>query len=150
MNPPLQPGTPQSCWHSLIAVCDDLAYSLHLASQNVKEPGLARVLREIATQHRQFLDELRRCFAQSGDAVSAPMLDVTGQGWGAFRSALAARDTNRILAECERRENAAVQAYRVAGQMIDDPASRAVVCQQLRHVEEAHEIVHELHDARAA
>jgi uncharacterized protein (TIGR02284 family) len=97
----------------LIDVCHDGERLYDLASKGVSEPMLRAELAQYSAQRREFIEELHEAVQQVGEDLVEVPLPVPPES-DALRRAMVDHDRSVLLAECERGEAAAVEAYRLA------------------------------------
>lgn len=98
----------------LIDVCRDTERLYALASSGVSEPILRAELTQYSSQRREFIDELHEAMHQFGDDLAEPVATNAPMESVELRQAIADHDRSVLLAECERGELSAVEAYRQA------------------------------------
>lgn len=139
-----------SVLNNLIETCKDGAQGYARAAKEAKDPELARVFSDYATQRNQFIVELQQSVrALGGDPEGHS--SITGslhRGWINLKSALSSNEPRAVLAECERGEDAAVQNYRIALTEAElDLTTRALIQRQAAGVKEAHDRIKQLRDS---
>jgi uncharacterized protein (TIGR02284 family) len=133
----------------LIEICADGVRGYEAASREVDDAELRQLFDEYARQRSSMRHELELCVSTLGGEPDAAD-SVAGRvhrGWMKVRGAVANRESHAILAECERGEDAAVQAYREAMDQLVTPDVREIVARQYVRVKSAHDRVRELRDS---
>lgn len=134
----------------LIETCRDGEHGYAHAAKEAKDPELARVFSQYATQRTQYIAELQQLLRSYG---SEPVKhgSIGGslhRGWIDLKAALSRNEPHAVLAECERGEDAAVANYRTALTEAElDMETRAVVQRQAAGVKEAHDRIKQLRDS---
>lgn len=96
----------------LIQVCRDSGLAYELASKSVAEPMLRAELIQYRVQRTEFIAELHEALRHLGEDFAD---DATStEGTDELRRAIATHDRYALLAECEREEAIALDAYREA------------------------------------
>jgi uncharacterized protein (TIGR02284 family) len=138
--------------HGLIGVCRDGEQGFRTAATGVDDPTLRRLFESYAEQRGSFARELQAEVARR-DGEPARSGDVAGaalhRGWMKIHEAVSGNDEAAILTECERREDAAVRAYRDA---VDQtiPGDTADLVERLYvQVKDAHDHVRMLERSHA-
>jgi len=138
-----------STLNELIETCIDGQKGFEAAAAAVEDPTLKQELKRYSEQRGDFAHELQRLIASGGEqakdhgSVSAAM----HRGWMNLRQALTSNDTHAILAECERGEDSALEAYREA---LDEPLPPQLalpVASQYQAIQTAHDHVRDLRDS---
>lgn len=139
-----------SVLNDLIETCKDGEQGYSRAAKEAKDPELARVFTQYASQRSHYVGELRQqVLTLGGDPDKHG--SVSGslhRGWINLKSALSSNEAHAVLAECERGEDAAVAAYRNA--LAEAELSmeiRAVLQRQAAGVKEAHDRIKQLRDS---
>lgn len=133
----------------LIETCRDGEHGFKTAAEDAKAPELGRLFRELAGQRGQFVRELQNHVASLGGDVEkrGSVGGSLHRGWIDLKAAIASNEPHAVLAECERGEDAAVEAYRDALDKDLDTQSRAVVMRQFTAIQAAHDRVRQLRDS---
>lgn len=141
-----------SCLNDLIETCKDGQQGYSTAAKDAKDPELARVFSQYASQRQTYLRELQeriRSFGGDPDKHGS----VSGslhRGWINLKAAVSSNEPHSVLEECERGEDAAVKNYREALTSADlDLETRAIVQRQAAGVQEAHDRIKQLRDSVA-
>lgn len=138
-----------SLLNHLIETCKDGQDGFRTAAEDVQDVDFKSLFNELSIQRQEFVTELQNLVSGLGaepeESGSVPA--ALHRGWINLRAALTSRDTHAILAECERGEDSAVQAYREALDHDDLPSPvRGVLRQQYMAVQAAHDRVRDLRD----
>lgn len=140
-----------SILNHLVETCRDGQNGFLEAAENVQSPELKEYFNKVSLERSQLVGELQQqVHALGGDpentGSTAAALHRT---WMDIKGTLTGRDDQTILDECERGEDSAVEAYRDALNE-DLPANiRSVVETQLREVQQVHDRVKQMRDARS-
>ncbi len=134
----------------LISINIDSVKGFRTSAQELDNPTVASLFRELADQRQGFADELKRHVSYE-DAHAAEGGSWTGKAhrwWIDIKSKLGG-GTHAILAEAERGEDSIKAEYekvikRTTGSPIND-----VLHEQLRHVKAGHDRVRDLRDSTA-
>jgi len=139
--------------NKLIEICRDGQYGFELASKGIDDALLRSELMQYSQQRHEFADDLREALADvTGESSTdhGSMAGALHRGWINIKQALTSRDRLAILSECERGEDAAVEAYRDAiGTALPDQLA-GLVQTQMRAVQRVHDRVRALRDADKA
>ena len=132
-----------STLNGLIETCRDGQGGFRTAAEGVRSAELRELFHGYAGQRAGFAgelqDEVRRL---GGDPErEGSIVGSLHRGWMGLRAALEGGDERAILSECERGEDAALEAYRAALDR-DMPAGvRSMVERQFAEVKEAHHLI---------
>ena len=134
MNPKEMLSTQKiiSRMNELIAICHDGALGYEAAARLIDEARYKELFLQYARQRRQFAAELFGRLDQSG-AVAETEGDIAGtvhRAWLRLRARFSGGNARVVLEECERGEQAAVEAYEEALQL---PLSRELQILVNRH-----------------
>jgi uncharacterized protein (TIGR02284 family) len=145
-------STTTSILNDLIETLKDGEQGFRAAAQDVSSPELRALFEEFAQQRAQFATELHVLAHDKGERNPEEHGSVAGaihRGWIDLKAALESGDEHAVLAECERGEDAAVNAFREAideGELSVD--ALAVVRRQSGVIKATHDRVRNLRDAR--
>lgn len=135
--------------NSLIETLRDGQHGFKTAADDVKNPELAQLFNRYSTQRAEFVAELQARVLALGANVekSGSATGAMHRGWINLKSALSSNEPHAVLAEAERGEDAAVEAYQKAldTKHLDLP-TREVISRQYREVKSAHDNVRQLRD----
>jgi uncharacterized protein (TIGR02284 family) len=141
-----------STLNSLIETLKDGQEGFKQSASGVDDPQLKTIFDTLALQRSKFAGELQNEVVRLGDSEPETSSSATGaihRTWINIKSAVTNRDRHAILAEAERGEDAAVDAYEDAMQE-DLPAPiREIVTRQQTEVKAAHDKIRNLRDAAA-
>jgi uncharacterized protein (TIGR02284 family) len=141
-----------STLNSLIETLKDGQEGFKQSASGVDDPQLKTIFDTLALQRSKFAGELQNEVVRLGHSEPETSSSATGaihRTWINIKSAVTNRDRHAILAEAERGEDAAVDAYEDAMQE-DLPAPiREIVTRQQTEVKAAHDKIRNLRDAAA-
>jgi uncharacterized protein (TIGR02284 family) len=141
----------------IISTINDLIETLKDGQKGFKEaadavgnPQLKSLFDEYSQQRSRFASELQmqaKSFGESEPETHGSTAGAMHRGWINFKSAIASKEESAILAECERGEDAAVQAFEKA-MRADLPLSvRDVISRQSSQIKTAHDQIKTLRDS---
>lgn len=141
-----------STLNELIETCIDGKLGFRAAAESVDDPHLKNELLRYSEQRAAFAQELQEMVASSGESPrdSGSVSGAMHRGWINLKGAIASSDRHAILAECERGEDSAVEAYRHALDEPLPPAMAIEVATQYEAIQSAHDRVRDLRDASTA
>jgi uncharacterized protein (TIGR02284 family) len=135
---------------NLIETLKDGQEGFREASENAPSSELKTVFSEYSLQRSKFAGELQ-ALARSVDgeepAKTGSLAGALHRGWIDLKAALVKQDAHAILAECERGEDLAVEAYRKA--VLDSALPSNVIDTleaQFAEVQAAHDRIRALRD----
>ena len=136
----------------LIETCRDGQNGFKEAAENVKSPELKTFFKEVAAERAQFVNELQLEIRRLGGepAKSGSAAGALHRAWMEIKGTLTGKDDHAILAECERGEDSAVEAYRDAFKLGLPTAINQTVERQFQSVKQVHDRVKKMRDAKAA
>lgn len=150
MNVAIDSSEVVSTLNNLIQVCRDGEVGYRDAAKDIQNSGLKVLFEQFEMQRTRFIAELQTHVEQMSSKEAQDGGSLVGalhRGWINLRAALTAGDEPAILAECERGEDVAVEAYE-KGLQKSLPASVAtLVGNQYREVKAAHDKIKSLCDA---
>ncbi len=141
----------------IVSVLDELIETLKdghegfsQAAEKVTDPKLQSLFREYSDERSRFATALQAEARKLGEKEPEPSSSAAGalhRGWINLKSALTGGDEHAILAECERGEDSAVEAFQKA--LNDDlpPAVQELVSRQYAEIKAAHDRIRDLRDA---
>ncbi len=137
---------------NLIQILHDGRDGYRQAAEQTENVQLKDLFEMLAVQRAQFAEELEPHLVRAGEddpyEQGGTVAGAVHRGWIDLKAALTKQDEHAILAEVERGEDAAKEAYTNALQEQDLAADvRAVVVQQSGDVLQAHNKVRALRDA---
>jgi uncharacterized protein (TIGR02284 family) len=101
--------------NKLVETCLDTKRGFELASQHVNDKRLKVELREYGRQRQEFADELRAALAQFESDDNSVMTQlfsgVMHSGWNDLKRVIAGDDRHRLLDNCVRADQAAIETY---------------------------------------
>ena len=142
-----------SALNNLIETSRDGQNGFKEAAENVQSPELKTFFNQVVLERAQFVGELQQEVQRlGGDPEKAGSTAAAiHRVWMDIKGSLTGRDDQSILNECERGEDSAVDAYKDALKDENLPSNlRSVVERQFRSVQEVHDRVKQLRDARSA
>ena len=134
---------------SLLRICRDSAEGYATAMHEVVEPELNRVFHEYHQQRQKLCTELtQRIRDLRGTPDETPTATGTlHRAWMNLRAGTARAPSEAVLAEIERAEDLAVEAYREAEKLRDiDAITRRLVERHYEVVQTAHDRIRQLRD----
>lgn len=117
------------------------------AAKDVESDDLRSLFTELSTQRAQFAGELQlfaRSLGEREPETEGSALGVVHRDWIDLKSALASKNGNAILVECERGENSAVRDFTRALDGSLPIQLRLVLSSQLEKIRNACEKIHHL------
>jgi uncharacterized protein (TIGR02284 family) len=135
--------------NELIEFCKDGQNGFATAAEGVKADALKSELKQYSEQRAQFAEDLRRQVQALGGKPEAhgSTVGAMHRGWIDLKTALTQDDDHAVLAECERGEDAAKEAYEKAVNGTDIPGTILPIIQkQYEQVKETHDRIRELRD----
>ena len=136
----------------LIQTLKDGQKGFNEAAQSVKDSQLKSLFNEYSQQRSRFAAALQnqvRNLGKSEPESESSAIGALHRGWINLKSTLSGGDDHAILAECERGEDSAVEAYQKA---LDDdlaPDVYELVARQFTDVKAAHDRIRNLRDTRS-
>src|SRR5262245_13417243 len=105
-----------STLNGLIETCKDGQEGFKTAAEGVGDTSLKKLFYEYSQQRAQFVGELQSEVRNLGGdpEKSGSMAAALHRGWIDIKAAVTGKDDHAILAECERGEDSAVNAYQEA------------------------------------
>lgn len=139
--------------NNLIETLKDGEKGFKEAADAVTAPQLKSLFTEYSQQRSRFASELQTEARSLGEAEPETGGSAAGamhRGWINLKSAITSKEESAILAECERGEDSAVEAFE-KGMRDDLPSSlRDTVSRQYSAIKSAHDRVRNLRDATKA
>lgn len=135
-----------STLNSLIETCKDGAEGFRTAADGLKDPQVKSQFLEYSRQREQMVRELQQEVSRLGGTPeqSGSMSGTMHRGWINIKSAVTGRDDSAIIAEAERGEDVAKEAYEKALKEQLPDMTRALLQRQSVLVHEAHDRVRAL------
>jgi uncharacterized protein (TIGR02284 family) len=138
---------PEAIIDNLIETLKDGEEGFRQAAEAVKDGQLRTLFTGYSQQRARFAGELRNASATKSDESSS-VAGALHRTWIGLKSAITRGEEHGILAECERGEDSAVNAYKEA--LKSDgvtPALRDIISRQYRDIQAAHDEVKACRDA---
>jgi uncharacterized protein (TIGR02284 family) len=138
-----------ACLNGLIETCRDAENGFQTAADHVSDPDLKKFLTQCSEQRAQFASELQSEVRQLGamPAQSGSVSTAFDGGWISIESTVRGGSDELIVAECGRREDAAIENYlRVLEQSLP-PNVLPVVKHQLTEIKRSHDSLKGLEEA---
>jgi uncharacterized protein (TIGR02284 family) len=136
--------------NDLIETLKDGEKGFKEAADAVNDPQLKSLFTEYSQQRSRFATELQTQTRSVGEAEPETGGSVAGamhRGWINLKSAITSKEESAILAECERGEDSAVQAFEKAMRSDLPSAVREIVLRQYSGIKSAHDRTKNLRDA---
>jgi len=135
--------------NDLIEVLLDGQHGYHTAAEDVKAPELAQLFNRYHNQRSDFVVELQTHVRSLGGDIenTGSVAGSMHRGWINLKSALSTNEPHAVLAEAERGEDAAVDAFQKAleNEDIDQP-TQDIINRQYNEIKAAHDRVRQLRD----
>lgn len=135
--------------NKLIAICKDGEAGYRSATDDTKDRELRDTFNRLAMQRATFAAELQTAVAALGckPRESSTLAGALHRGWKNIKISLTQNDSHAALVECERGEDAALEAYRkVLSDALIDGELRALISTQAVGVKDAHDEIRILRD----
>lgn len=136
--------------NNLIETLKDGQKGFKEAADAVSAPQLKSLFAEYSQQRARFAGELQTQARSAGETEPETGGSAAGamhRGWINLKSAITSKDESAILAECERGEDSAVQAFEKAMGNGLPPTVSAIVSRQYSEIKSAHDRIRNLRDA---
>lgn len=139
-----------STLNSLIETCSDGAEGFRHAAEGLQDAAIKQEFQKYGHERAQFVGELKAEVQrlggspESGGSLSGAM----HRGWMNIKSAVTGKDDAAIIAEAERGEDVAMEAYETAMKAGLPLQVQVVVQRQFARVKAAHDRVRELERSR--
>jgi uncharacterized protein (TIGR02284 family) len=139
----------RSTLETLLDVCRDGSKGYETAASAVKDPVLKAELMQYSMQRDEFALQLEDAIGELGDPISehGSMTGSLHRAWIGVKSALTSHDSHAVLAECERGEDSAVDAYAHAMSHEMPPLIHDIVEAQYDAIRRVHDRIKNLRDA---
>src|SRR5436189_2284347 len=134
----------------LIETLKDGQEGFKQAAEGVSDPKLKSLFRDYSQQRSRFAAALQSEARREGETKPEPSSSATGalhRGWINLKSAITGGDEHAILAECERREDSAVDEYKKPMGDGLSPSAQELVSRQFAEIKAAHDRIRSLRDA---
>jgi uncharacterized protein (TIGR02284 family) len=135
--------------NGLIETCRDGVEGFVMASEGVKDAGLKTLFKQYSEQRAKFARDLEAEVSRLGGEAETKG-SVSGalhRGWMNIKSAVAGKDDDMIISECERGEDVAKRAYQKAISGFLPPTLLPKVQSQYTQVLQAHDRIRALEKA---
>ena len=138
-----------STLNNLIETCKDGQEGFKDAAEGIDRSDIKSLFFEYSQQRAQFAGELQSLVQSLGGdpEISGSVAGALHRGWINIKSAVTGRDESNILAECERGEDSAKNAFKEA---LEEPLPAnvtEVIQRQYEAVLSAHDRIKALRDA---
>ena len=133
--------------NDLLQVLEDGREGFSKAAEAVKDPNLKALFSHYSSERARMAEELLRFSSADPKEKKSTISGAMHRGWIELKSVLTSGDDHVILAECERGEDHAVEAFNNALKHELPSDVRQEVESQATCVLEAHNKVRELRDA---
>ena len=135
-----------SVLNGLIETCKDGQVGFQTAAEGVKSAILKTLFSEFSLQRAQFAGVLQQEVNRMGGSpeTSGSVSASLHRGWINIKSAVTGKDESAIVAECERGEDSARDAYQKALKEHLPVDVRSIVESQFLEVKQAHDQVRSL------
>jgi len=136
--------------NNLIETLKDGQEGFKQAAEGVSNPNLKSLFRDYSQQRSRFATALQTEARRHGETDPETSSSATGamhRGWINLKSAITGGDEHAVLAECERGEDSAVEAYKKALDNGLSPSAQEVVSSQFAEIKAAHDRIKSLRDA---
>ena len=136
--------------NSLIETLKDGQEGFKQAAEGVSDPKLKSLFSDYSHQRSRFATALQSEARRHGETEPETSSSATGalhRGWINLKSAVTGGDDHAILAECERGEDSAVEAYKEALDNGLSPSAQELVSRQFAEIKAAHNRIRSLRDA---
>ena len=130
-----------SVLNDLIEACKDGQQGFLDAAENAKDPELKKLFLEVSHQRARFAGELQNIVQRLGKdpATSGSVAGAVHRRWIDVKSMISGHDDHKIIAECERGEDVAVESYEEALKHRLPGDVRATVEEQFAAVKTVHD-----------
>lgn len=137
-----------STLNNLIETCKDGEQGFRTAAESLKDPQIKAKFQEYARQRGDMARELQAEVRKLGGdpEKSGSMSASLHRGWIDIKSAITGKDDHAILAEAERGEDVAKNAYESALNELLPASAQTLVEQQATKVRLAHDDVRSLRE----
>jgi uncharacterized protein (TIGR02284 family) len=127
----------------LIHICRDGAEGFSAAADKLEGSTLRPMLRELGAERQTFANELQAEVVRLGQepATDGTTVGTVHRGWMSLREAISSNGEAAVIIECERGEDAAVDAYEETLRSELTPETRIIVARQAVAVKASHDRV---------
>lgn len=135
--------------NDLVQICIDGDKGFSAAVELLDDAQLKRELVEFSLTRRRFASEIQALVAQEGEdpAKTGDTSAALHRGWMNVKTLISRNDRYAVLAECERGEDSAVEAYRNALNSDLPPDVSIVIQRQATEIQRAHDRIRSLRDS---
>jgi uncharacterized protein (TIGR02284 family) len=135
--------------NQLIEICHDGEQGFAAAAEAPDDPRLKNQLLRYSRQRLEFGSQLEKVQREPGEkpVSRGSASGAMHRGWMDIKASMTRDNTHAVLAECERGEDAAVDAYRQAVASSLPGSIETLVTTQYQAVERAHDRIRSLRDA---
>ena len=135
-----------STLNSLAETCADGAEGFKQAADGLQSPKVKEIFRNYSQQRERFATELRSEVERLGGspATGGSASGAAHRGWINIKSAVTGRNDDAIIAEAERGEDVAVEAYQKALKADVPLDVQSKIQQQYGQVKAAHDQVRDM------
>lgn len=137
----------------LIETCRDGQEGYRTASEDIEDTNLNSLFNSYSLQRSEFAGELQDSLINLGEANPEDKSSYSGalhRGWMNLKQALAGKERQAILKECERGEESAVNEYESALEEELPAPVKELVQRQYREVKAARDRIRELREIAQA
>ena len=140
-----------STLNSLIETCGDGAEGFRQAAEGLQNAAIKQQFQTHGQERKRFADELKSEVQKLGGTPDSggSMSGALHRGWINIKSAVSGKSDAAIIAEAERGEDVAVEAYQKALQAGLPPHIHSLVQRQFTSVKATHDRVRELEKSYA-
>jgi uncharacterized protein (TIGR02284 family) len=139
-----------SVLNELIEICKDGQQGFASAAEAVENPELRTLFTQYSAQRASFAQELQREVRSQGEKAETTghVAGTLHRGWINLKAAITGKNEHAIVAECERGEDAAKEAYQKALEGNQLPGTvLPIVQRQSREIQAAHDKVKAIRDS---
>ncbi|HVT90196.1 MAG TPA: PA2169 family four-helix-bundle protein [Tepidisphaeraceae bacterium] len=133
----------------LLEICRDGEEGFQTAANAIEDPSLKAELMQYSMQRRDFETDLVGALGTFGETARerGSVSGAVHRGWINIKAAIAGKNSHAVLAECERGEDSAVEAYRDAINSGLPTEVAPLVESQFEQVQRVHDRVKFLRDS---
>jgi uncharacterized protein (TIGR02284 family) len=132
--------------NDLIEICKDGEEGFRESAQAIKDPHLQSLFQDFSLQRAQMAGELQSEVRRIGGTPESQgsAAGAAHRGWINLKSAMTGQDDAAIIAECERGEDVAKEAFsKAVSEGLPEPTA-SLIQRQSRQVKEAHDRIRAL------
>lgn len=130
--------------HRLIDICNERSKGYETAANNVEDPALAEVFRNLAFQSESFKGQLLPFIATAHSEMEEHTIEDAFVHWMDFKSEIPPNDLNGMIDFCEMGEKTTIAAYEEALENMLTDVHLRVVQDQLLNMKNTLELLDEL------